>query len=123
MTHPLEPVFFAGFLVSTIGSIVVAYLSYDIYKYNRHNRAWLAVTLGFILTVLVRVFEFSEEFEWLSSVGEHVIQLWLLTTILFLTGLWIFGFWHMRKSFSQFQVMGQQADVKLDAFKKSMRRK
>ena len=123
MSHVLDPLFFIGLALSVVGSVYVAYLSFDIYRYNRLNKAWLAMTLGFLLVILHQFFVFGYESEWLSHVGEEILNGWTLITMLTFIGLWIFGFWHMRKSFAQFKVMGEQADEKLAAFTTTTRRK
>ncbi len=107
----IDASFIAGIL-SIIGSIIAAYLSYAIYKYNRLNKAWLAVTIAFVLIVFRRGIGFATDFGLLpelSKILKSVEGILLLVISL----LYIWGFWSMKKSFETFDVIEKKVGEKI----------
>jgi hypothetical protein len=100
-------------ILSIIGSLIAAYLSYIIYKYNRLSKAWLAVTVAFVLIIFRRGIGFISDFELLPE-----WRFFLKTTesilLVVISLLYIWGFWSMKKNFESFEVVEKKVKDKIN---------
>ncbi len=105
-------------ITSIIMSLFVAFLSVKIYRYNRLSKAWIAVTLAFILVVVRRSIGFAVDYRIFSGTQPFptYLEAWLQLLISF---LYIAGFWSMKKNFERFDVVEKQARAKAEAFEKT----
>lgn len=104
-------------ILSILGSVVAAYLSYRIYVCNRLNKSWLAVTLAFLLIIIRRSIGFMISGKILPDwVG--ALQTAENTLLVVISVLYIWGFWSMLKSFENFDVVEKKTREKTRAFNK-----
>ncbi len=99
-------------ILSVIASIYVTYLCYDIYRYNRLNRAWLAVAAGFLLVIARRTIGFITSFGYLPHINNFLKSIEGLL-LLVISLLYIYGFLAMRKQFSTFEIVEKKVKEKL----------
>ena len=103
-------------VVSVVGSLIAAYLSYEIYRYNRLSKAWLAVTVAFILIIFRRAIGFATEAGvWLEY--RPVLKFVESVLLILISVLYILGFWSMKRSFETFDVVEKKVQDKVKAFR------
>ena len=109
-------------VISILGSLISAYFSYEIYKYNRLSKAWLSVSTAFVIMVFLRIVTFTLEFDLFPQLLNF---LRLIGDILFLviSGLYIWGFWSMKKNFENFEIVEKKTREKAISFHKSRKKK
>lgn len=93
-----------GWAVLVILSLYVSYLSYKMYLFNRLDKSWLFVTVGFLLIVLLRVLTI------LMSQGffPEFFKLWYIYDPLLRimnSACFIIGFWSMYRNFKNFEIV------------------
>jgi hypothetical protein len=101
--------------LSIIGSIIATYLSYVIYKYNRVSKAWLAVTLAFLLIIFRRSLGFAINLDLFTTLGPTLKSI-ENTLLLIISILYILGFWSMKKSFETFDIIEKKTRKKIKHF-------
>ena len=102
-------------ITSIFLSFYTAYLTYKIYSFNRLDKSWLLVTVGFFLILLLRVLNllmgeglFPEFFK-LWYIYDPILRIMNSTCF-------ILGFWSMLKNFENFEVVEKKV-------KKAIKRK
>lgn len=102
-------------ILSIASFLVVAYLSYDIYRYERLSKGWLAVTAAFFIIILRRIIGFVTE----AGVDSQ-LRVSLKNTesvlLLIISAFFIVGFWAMKKNFERFEVIEKRVKNKLKSF-------
>ncbi len=107
-------------VLSIIGSVAAAFLSYEIYRYNRLDRAWLAVTAAFILIVFRRSIGaalqlgFFPQFNAMLQPVESVL-------LVVISALYIWGLWAMWKRFETFEIVEKSVREKVEGKGKRVR--
>ena len=106
-------VFYSG-VISIAGSLIAAYLSYIIYKYNRLSSDWLSITLAFVLIIFRRLLGFASELGMYPESRELMksTESILLPVI---SALYIWGFWSMKKTFDKYALVEKNVSAKLSA--------
>lgn len=91
-------------IISILGSLFTAYLTYGIYRYNRLSKGWLALTWAFIFIVLRRTLGFVSDFKLLPDYLPifKTTEGFLLLLITFLN---IIGLYTMLKNFEEFDIV------------------
>src|SRR3989344_3503151 len=102
-------------ILSIIGSILAAYFSYGVYRYNRLSKAWLAVTVAFILVILERCIRFIADVGYFSDLKLTLDSL-EGSILLIVSVLFIWGLSSMRKNFEKFDVVEKKAGEKAQNF-------
>jgi hypothetical protein len=106
---------FWGNILSILASVVTVYISFEIYRYNRLNKSWLAVTTGLFLMVFRRTLGFVADYT--SNTGMKAMTKSIETgTLLLISLLLIWGFWSMLKSFQNFDIIQKKAEDKVKNF-------
>lgn len=91
---------------SILGAAISLYISYRIYRYNRLSAGWLAVTGGFVASIVRRTLTFFgglPGWPWPSEIlklSERV-----LSAALFILFAW--GLWSLLKRFESFEITQQ----------------
>ena len=101
--------------LSIVGSIIAAYFSYEIYKYNRVDRSWLAVTAAFVLIIFRRGMGAAYDLGFFPELGEALKSAEGALLVL-ISILYIWGFWSMKKRFESFDIVEKEAGKKAKAF-------
>lgn len=104
-------------IFSVVGSLITAYFSYIIYKYNRLSKEWFAVTIAFILLVFVRVIDFADEIGMFPNLNPVVLKLWNGSLLITISVLFVLGFWNMKKNFETFEVVEKKTEEKIKKFR------
>ncbi len=104
--------------VQIIVQLVAVYFSYVIYKYNRLNKAWLAITLALILMTIRRITASAIEFGAFANLSGPLqfvdrVGLPSLISILLLLGLW-----SMKNQFESFDVIEKNVKYKISQLAK-----
>ena len=91
-------------LVSILLAVYTAYLTYKIYSFNRLDKSWLFVTLGFILILILRVLT---TFKGEGFYPEFFNFWYIIDPLLRIanSSCFIIGFWSMLKNFENFDVV------------------
>ncbi len=106
---------FVLWIIPVILSLITMYLVYRIYTFNRLNKYWLFIALGFFFIIILRVLTllygegFFPSFFKLWYIYDPVLR--IINSTCF-----IIGFWPMLKSFQNFEVLEKK--VKKIALKK-----
>lgn len=111
MSFGIESVLWASTFVF---SVYIVYLVYRIYAFNRLNKAWLAVALGFLFIVLLRFLTLLNG----NGLFPSFFELWyiydpllrILNNICF-----AIGFYSMLKSFEEFDLVQKKIKRKIIA--------
>lgn len=102
-------------ILSVVISIFAAYFSYGVYRYNRLSKAWLAVTVAFILVIVQRSIRFIATANYFSEL--RIILDSLDGSILLVTSiLFIWGLSSMKKNFEKFDVVEKNVEKKTQNF-------
>jgi hypothetical protein len=107
--------FFGAFQV--IGSLVAAFLAYEVYKYDRLSKAWLAVVAALALLSIDGFLDLFLSLGTLSP-AEGSLLTFFQTHLLhsFTLLLFIFGFWGMKYKFESFEIVEKHVEAKIKNF-------
>ena len=111
---------FAVFQVA--GSLVAAYLAYEVYRYDRLSRAWLSVVGALLLLSVNGVLNLAHElgtFPILTGEIALFAKNYLLQSMILL--LLLFGFWGMKYKFESFEILEKRVGEKVRSFMHRMR--
>lgn len=108
----MDITFYSG-VFSIAGSLIAAYLSYIIYKYNKLSADWLAITLAFILVIFRRILGFASEFR-IYPEHTELIKSFESILLLAISALYIWGLWSMKKTLDRFALVEKNVSVKID---------
>ncbi len=106
---------FAVFQVA--GSLVAAYLAYEVYKYDRLSKAWLSVVAALLLLSVNGLLNLAQElgtFPILTGEIALFARNYLLQSIILL--LFLFGFWGMKYKFESFEILEKRVEEKVRSF-------
>lgn len=90
--------------IPVVLSLYTVYLVYKIYSFNRLNKAWLFVAVGFILSVLLRFLILLRD----QGLFSIFFQSWDIYESIIRIGISIFqvvGFWSMLRNFENFDLI------------------
>ncbi len=102
------------------GAILTAYLTYRIWKCNRLDRAWLALTAAFILIIFRRAIGFATSAGYAPDLAAELIILEDALLVI-ISVLNIIGFGSMLKSFERFDLIEHQTATR--ASQQNLRRR
>lgn|SRR3989338_9125219 len=111
---------FAVFQVA--GSLVAAYLAYEVYRYDRLSRAWLSVVAALLLLSVNGLLNLAHElgtFPILTGEIALFAKNYLLQSMILL--LLLFGFWGMKYKFESFEILEKRVGEKVRSFMHRMR--
>jgi len=111
---------FAVFQVA--GSLVAAYLAYEVYRYDRLSRAWLSVVAALLLLSVNGLLNLAQElgtFPILTGEIALFAKNYLLQSMILL--LLLFGFWGMKYKFESFEILEKRVGEKVRSFMHRMR--
>ncbi|MSR86312.1 hypothetical protein EXS74_02870 [Candidatus Woesearchaeota archaeon] len=100
-----------------------AFLAYRIYTFHNLSKGWLTVPLGFFLMGIRRILATSN---YLGYFQNSFLSLEYVDSVfipLIITLLLVFGLWAMYHNFQSFSLVQSGVEKKVQAFKKSQRRK
>lgn len=100
-------------VLSIIGSVIAAYLSFEIYRYNRLSPAWLAVAVAFILIIFRRAIGMFAELGYFVAMRD-VLKYFENVLLLVISILYIIGFWSMKQKFAKFDLLEKKVRKKVD---------
>ncbi len=104
-----------------IGSVIAAYLTYAIYRYNRLSPGWLALAIAFILIVFRRSIGFAIDRGYATAIQPYLkASEGVLLLIISLFNIW--GLWAMKKNFENFEVVEKKVRERVNAFTKKKKR-
>ncbi len=96
-------------VLSLIFQFLAAYLSWNIYYFNKTNKWWLALVFAFVLQAIRRVQQV-----YYDIVGTSAQNIFLDRGLMFLISLLILiGLWSMLKNFENFEVIETKVKTKL----------
>lgn len=111
---------FAVFQVA--GSLVAAYLAYEVYKYDRLSRAWLSVVAALLLLSVDGLLDLARDigvFPLLTGEIAAFAQYHLLDSLILL--LFLFGLWGMKYKFESFEILEKRVEDKIRGFMHRMK--
>jgi cell shape-determining protein MreD len=97
---------------------IAAYLSYKIYRFNRLNYGWLAVTLALLLMTLRRVTALFIEMHVMSNLEGWIADIDRIILPTIISILLLYGLFCMLKNFESFEVVKEGVIKKLKNAKK-----
>ncbi|MFH1056071.1 MAG: hypothetical protein V1744_08270 [Candidatus Altiarchaeota archaeon] len=101
-------------ILSVLCSITAAYLSYGIYRHNRLNKPWLAVTMAFILTIFHQTVGLIP-YEALLPNLKTVVKNFEGILLLIISLLFVWGLWSMKLSFERYELLEKKTKEKVKA--------
>lgn len=106
-------------IIQIVVQFAAAYFSYRIYKYNRLNQAWLAVTWALVFMTLRRITALMIELKYISSFSGWIADLDRIILPFIISILLFWGFLAMLKNFENFEVVEKKVRKKINLFKKN----
>jgi hypothetical protein len=109
--------------LAAIFTLIAAYFSFVIYRYNRQSKSWLAITLALSILFVRRVIGFyiiAYDTGYIEDITNFLDRplIPLIVSILFLLGLY-----GMKKNFESFEVLKDKVQAKLKVFKRRVKKK
>lgn len=110
-------------ILQIVIQFVAAYFSFIIYKYNRLNKAWLAITVALAIIAFRRITALTIELGVFAELGgtiefvDRILLPFVISVLLF------GGLWSMKKSFESFEVVEKRVREKIPFFGKVMKKK
>jgi len=105
-------------IIQIIVQFAVAFLSCKIYCYNRIRKAWLAVTVAFILMGLRRITALLMGMEYLPQLEGSLLWLDRIGLPFLISILLMCGFYSMLKQFESFKIIETKTTEKMKIFSK-----
>lgn len=114
--------FIAGVL-SIIFMAVAGFFAYNVYKFNKQSKPWLAIYLGFVAEALYGTLTYFSDNAYLALLDQNVLKTLSGILLLLASALFAWGFWSMNKSFESFAVLRSKTQEKIEAFAKAKKKK